>query len=233
MCGRLNYTMYSTRDAVANWSDECTQRLIKMGFKAGRATPCVFYHQQKGLRAYIHGDDFVVVGMPKDMHWMQEQLEQKYELIVELLGPDQGQKQEVRVFNRILRWTKDGIEYEADPRQAEIILQQLNVKACKAVATPGTKDEGRAKDGDAESMDTDKPLDDGRRTAYRAMVARGIYLTPHRPDIAYAIKELARSMSTPTQGDWCRLQRLARYLEVQMASPHGPADHILGRRLGR
>ena len=28
MCGRLDYSMYGTRDAVANWSDEYTQRLV-------------------------------------------------------------------------------------------------------------------------------------------------------------------------------------------------------------
>ena len=28
MCGRLNYSMYGTRDAAANWSDEYTQRLV-------------------------------------------------------------------------------------------------------------------------------------------------------------------------------------------------------------
>ena len=64
MCGRLNYSMYGTRDAAANWSDEYTQRLIEMGFTVGKATRCVFYHEQRGLRAYVHGEDFVVVGQP-------------------------------------------------------------------------------------------------------------------------------------------------------------------------
>ena len=68
--------------------------------------------------------------MPKELRWMQEQLEQKYELMVELLGPDQGQKQEVRVLNRILRWTKDGVEYEVDPRHAEIIIDSIRFSIC-------------------------------------------------------------------------------------------------------
>ena len=70
MCGRLNYSMYGTRDAAANWSDECTQRLIDMGLKAGRAIPCVFYHQQRGLRAHMHRDDFVVVRKMKNVDWL-------------------------------------------------------------------------------------------------------------------------------------------------------------------
>ena len=212
--------MYGTRDAAANWSDEYTQRLVEMGFKTGKATPCVFYLKERGLRAYIHGDDFVVVGQPEDLKWMSNKLEKKYELTVEILGPDQGQNKEVRVLNRILRWTSEGIEYEADPRHAEIILQQLNIEACKPVVTPGTREEGRAKDGDVDNMMVDRPLEDSRCTAYRGIVARANYLSPDRPDIAYAVKELARGMSKPTSGDWCRLKRLARYLKGQPRVVH-------------
>ena len=82
MCGKLNKAMYGTRDAAANWSEEYTSRLVDMGFKVGAASPCVFHHPQRGLRAYVHGDDFVVVGMPKDLKWMQSKVEEKYELTV-------------------------------------------------------------------------------------------------------------------------------------------------------
>ena len=77
--------------------------------------------------------------MPESLKWMQSSLEQKYELTVKTLGPDAGQDKEVRVLNRILRWTTAGVEYEADPRHVEIILKQLNIEACKPVITPGTK----------------------------------------------------------------------------------------------
>ena len=67
MCGRLNYSMYRTRDAAANWSEECSERLKSMGFTAGAATPCVYYHANRGLRAYVHGDDFVIIGQPDEL----------------------------------------------------------------------------------------------------------------------------------------------------------------------
>ena len=43
MCGRLNFSMYGTRDAAANWADEYPSKLLSMGFTQGKATPCVFY----------------------------------------------------------------------------------------------------------------------------------------------------------------------------------------------
>ena len=52
----------------------------------------------------MHGDDFVVAGMPKQLEWMRARLEEKYELAVEIFGPDKCQQQDVRVPNGVLRW---------------------------------------------------------------------------------------------------------------------------------
>merc|ERR1711884_197451 len=83
----------------------------------------------------------------------------------------------------------------------------------KPVATPGTKEEGRAKSGDQASAQYDLKLDEQKHAIYRAITARANYLSPDRPDIAFVVKELARSMSSPTAGDWERMKRLARYLK--------------------
>ena len=71
MCGRLDFSIYGTRDTPINWSDECIQRLIKTGLKVGKATPCVFFFDEEGLRAYIHGDDFMVLELLKELKRMQ------------------------------------------------------------------------------------------------------------------------------------------------------------------
>ena len=80
-----------------------------MGFKVGRACPVVFYFKERDLRAYICGDNFVVSGQPNDLQWTRKGLDQKYELTGEVIGPDGGQNKEVRVINRILRWTPEGL----------------------------------------------------------------------------------------------------------------------------
>ena len=48
---------------------------------------------------------------------------------------------------------------------------------------------------------------------YRAIVTRCNYLSPDRPDISNAVKELSRIMSRPTKDDMQRLKRLGRYLK--------------------
>merc|ERR1711940_245427 len=49
-------------------------------------------------------------------------------------------------------------------------------------------------------------------TIYRGLVARGNYLSLDRSDIGFAVKELCRNMSSPSEGDWMALKRLGRYL---------------------
>lgn len=48
---------------------------------------------------------------------------------------------------------------------------------------------------------------------YRALVARANDLAPDRPDIAFSVKELAKRMSAPPEGDRARLKHLGRYLK--------------------
>ncbi len=55
-------------------------------------------------------------------------------------------------------------------------------------------------------------LEPPEATRYRALAARANYLAQDRPETQYAIKEIARRMATPRQGDWNLLKRLGRYL---------------------
>ena len=114
--------------------------------------------------------------------------------------------QQVKIPNRILTWTERGAEHEADPRLAEITAEELGPETAKCVATPGTKDEGNTKPDCAE------PLSGAKSSEYRARTARLNYLAADKPDIAFAVKELARPMGAPTSGCWDKLRRLGRYL---------------------
>ena len=53
---------------------------------------------------------------------------------------------------------------------------------------------------------------------YRALAATANYLAADRTDLMYAVKEICRSMSSPTIGAWKKLKRLGRYLQGQPRS---------------
>ena len=55
-------------------------------------------------------------------------------------------------------------------------------------------------------------LDKHRALQFRANVARLNYMCQDRSDVQFAVKELCRSMSDPSEADWLMLKRLARYL---------------------
>ena len=80
MCGRLLKALYGTRDAAQNWEFEYIEFLEKAGFKKGRATPSMFYHEEKDVRVVVHGDDFTALGVDADLDWYEAKLQEHFEI---------------------------------------------------------------------------------------------------------------------------------------------------------
>ena len=238
--GMLNLSLYGTRDAAANWVTAYTAVLTKVGFTVGKYSAQHFHHEQRDLAVSVHGDDFTCTGPEHALDWLKSVFEEAFDIKAEVLGPDaqRGQKTEIRVLNRVLTWNPWGIGYEADPRHAEIVVQQLGLDHGKAVTTPGSKDENAKvyeENGDdlvtldpqglyatSEAKKREKECEDAaagaelrgeNATLYRAICARLNYLAQDRPDIRYACKEASRWMSCPRTGHWLILKRIARYLK--------------------
>ena len=95
----------------------------------------------------VHGDDFVSEWPNSELLWFDQALGENFQIKTEILGPDAGETRELRVFNRVIRWEDQGVSWEADPRHAELIVDQLGLieEGARAVSTPGVKAEG-AKD---------------------------------------------------------------------------------------
>ena len=73
-------------------------------------------------------------------------------------------------------------------------------------------------------------------------MARANCLSNDRPDIQFAVKKLATSMSNPTNRNWQELKRLGRYLkgkprlvrnQIRLARTNHCPDIIQRQRLGR
>ena len=110
------------------------------------------------------------------------------------------------MLNRVIRWTDTGIEYEADPRQAERLLEGLGLDdGCKSVATPGVKPRGKA-------LKEDASLPTSSLAEFRGLAARANYMAADRIDLQYCAKEICRFMSSPTETSMMAAKRLGRYL---------------------
>ena len=85
---------------------------------------------------------------------------------------------------------------------------KVTYKQC--LSTPGVKPSN-----EKDEENDDELLGREEATMYRALVARGNYLSQDRSDILFAVEELSRKMAEPTIGCYRRLKRLGRYLHTR------------------
>jgi len=211
LVGRLLKSLYGTRDAGANWERKCSEVFRKLGFTSGLFSPCLYYNAERDCSLLIHGDDFVVLGLNDDCVWVLEQLNVELAGMVKkeaIIGRDAADDCRVCMLNRIIEYDKarDEITYEPDPRHAQIAIEQLGMKGCKGVSTPGTTETG-----DDIECDTLSPME---TALYRSATMRVCYLAQDIPAIQFAGKECARFMSSPNTQGMAKLKRLARYLRA-------------------
>ena len=108
------------------------------------------------------------------------------------LGPGEEDMKAIRILNRIVEWTPEGLRYEADQRHAEIIVKELGLDSGKHRSeVPGEKLPFEEKD--------EEELPQSQAKMFQALTARANYLAQDRSDIQFSVEELARGMAQPTK----------------------------------
>ncbi|HJM58771.1 MAG TPA: Ty1/Copia family ribonuclease HI, partial [Planctomycetota bacterium] len=185
---------------------EYSTLLIKLGFRQGMSCPNVFYHPERRICCSVHGDDFASSGPADALDWFERAVGENYEITIgPRLGPAPQDAKEGRALNRVIRWRPDGVEYEADPRQAERLIADCGLEGANPVGTPGVR-------ASFKEVENDEALPQRLHTAFRSASARGNYLSADRVDCQFACKEVCRYMASPTTESWKALKRLARFL---------------------
>ena len=203
--GRLNLSLYGTRDAAQNWYKEYSSFLESLQFKRGVASPCNFVHEQRQIYLTVHGDDFTATGPKSQMEWLRNKMAARYEIKHTMVGPSRELAKEARILNRTIRWSQEGVQYEADSRHAEIVISEMLPQGAKPVATPYTSHGCSDRENSAELS-----RDEARK--YRGLAARLNFLALDRPDLQNAARSVAKHMASPRAADWFLLKRVARYL---------------------
>ena len=151
----------------------------------------------------MHGDDFTIIGRMEALSWIRRDMENKFEITANVLGPEEGMENEIRVLNRTLRWTDSGITYEPDQRHAEIIIKELNlVDSSKSTTEPHKSAQRRSNPVGTPAVpenhvalqerDNSEYMDKHDASRYRALSARLNYLSLDRPDLQFAAKRASR-----------------------------------------
>ena len=171
-CALLRKHMYGTQKAADGWQSEYSGTLIAMGFVQGTASACVFSHPGRSIVVSVHGDDFTAAGACEDLDWYEAELAKRYEISLGWrLGPGPDDRKEATILNRVVRWTAKGLEYEADPRQAERLIHDLDLSGpTNGCVTPGVKVL-------AHQAEEETELPEREHTKFRGHSARGNYLS--------------------------------------------------------
>ena len=203
-CRKLIKSMYGTRADAHDWQADVTRTMKDLGFKQGEASPCVFWHRQRDIKALVHGNDFVSSGEGAELEWLWKGLKSTSETKM-TMGKDDNMAKEARVLNRIVRWhSRKAITHEADPRHAAITIRGTGAENFNTISTPAAKETGR------ERMRRDDL--NGRKAGKRdGRERRASFLAQDRMDIAYDTKEATRLMTAPTKDGWKKLLRLGQF----------------------
>jgi hypothetical protein len=204
-CARLKFTLYGMRVAAKNWENAYSATMRECGFMQGKANATSFYHEGKGIRVVVHGDDFIASGCEENLRWLEAQLLKAYPLKMRgILGPGPDDAKEGIILNRKITFDSSGtFAFEADSEHVPKMLKVLGLEGCNTVVAPGSKE---------RFAEQEWELDPREASVYRSAVARGNYLSQDRADIRYTVKELCQKMSKPSNVDMARLKRLCRYL---------------------
>eukprot|EP00400_MALV-I_sp_L67-5_P000255 gene255-biopygen667 len=191
-CGRLLRSMYGTRDAAQNWEYHYREVLVALGFRPALTSPCVFVHDDRDVRVVVHGDDFSFLGSAKEPDWAHEQMINHFQLKCPGRIGRGCVKQSMRLLNRIIEWTPQGVLYEPDQRHAEIICSQLGLEStAQSVSTPGVAVK--------EGPDDEDVLSPEQTTRYRAMVARAFVVSLSWPFDFYPGNFITLNLTTVKQ----------------------------------
>ncbi len=162
--------------------------------KKGVAAPTVFLDEARELGCVVQGGDFTFVGW-QDFYLVAEYLRPFYELkVCGVVGGGPEDIQDVVILNRRLTWNGNVMTYEADPKRAEMVCDEVGLEdRSKGLERPCVQMTAE----ELEDEELNCPLAPAEARELGALAARANQLAIDRPDVQLAVKEARRDMAAP------------------------------------
>ena len=201
---KLNRSIYGLKQASRNWHKKFTDFLKDQKFSISQADPCLFYKKigdtQIILGLYV--DDILISGPRKESDILAKVLASRFKM------------RNLGVLKNIV-----GMEVEREGSSISIhqesfirkLLDKFGMSDAKSVPTPVLS----VSVPDSESDCT--PFADVSLFA-QAVGSLNYLVCCTRPDIAFAVYEVAKKMRNPNASDWTKVKRIFRYLKGTSAT---------------
>ena len=208
--------MYGTKQAGRLWRTHLHNALTGMGAVQSDADPCVYHVMVVGHKVIVevHVDDIITAGKNLEaVLKVKAMIGQVFDI------RDLGEASDY--LGMQVKWDrKAGTVSLSNPRHTAGILADFGMEDCKPNMT---------------LMVHGLVLGDGERleepNRYAELLGSLLFLANQtRPDIAFAVGQLARRMAIPTKGDMAAAKGVVRYLKgtKDMGLVYGKAERLTG-----
>ena len=198
---KLKRSIYGLKQSPRCWNSALDHKLKQMGFVQAKGDPCLYMASEGEMFIIaVYVDDIVLAGKGD-----QRMAEVKQALAHQFQVKDMG---ELHYFLgvKVVRDKESGDVWIGQPAYATSVLQKYGMENVKAVNTPvDTSTKLMKAKEDEECVDQQR---------YQSAVGSLLYLSSStRPDITYAVSNVAKYSANPTKQHWIAVKRIFRYLK--------------------
>ena len=198
---KLKKSIYGLKQSSRCWNTTLHSHLQEMGFEQSTSDPCV-YMSSGGDAFYIgvYVDDMILAG-PTDQRIKQVKQCLSKKVDIKDLG-----KLHHFLGITVTQDEDQGCAWIAQPSYTRNLLEKFEMQDCKPVSTPV--------DANAKLQKANDEDDLANQLQYQSAIGSLMYLSLcTRPDIAFAVGNLAKFCGKPTKSHWTALKRVLRYLK--------------------
>ena len=199
---QLLRSWYGLRRSPPRFQEHSATVLKEAGFRRLFSDPQMtqmYVHEETSAIIVARVDDLMNTAPEDELPKVQEQLDKAFKVKWgATLGPTWA-----KFLGKEWRRRGDEIGVRIQEKYYNVVLKEHGLEKRRSLATPCV-----AQRNDSD----DKPLEEDRRHRFRRTVGRLMWVAPKRPDLSFSVKEMARRVQAPTEGDWGTLKRILRYI---------------------
>ena len=199
---KLRKAMYGLKQSPRMWQQHFASVAASLGFERLKSDSNLYFHPERRCYMLCYVDDLLIFGDKKTTEFLFSELQKQLCLRSEgVLEPGTS----ISFLGHCITRREDSIEMSMPTSYIDKMLEQLDMLKCRHAATPGT-------DALRKLIDSEELLSPEDHRLYRRIVGQLLWLSSIRPDIQFAVKELSRGLTSPTEDHRTKMKTLLRYL---------------------
>jgi hypothetical protein len=202
---KLNKCIYGLKQASRVWNQHFNKFLQDFGLNPSASDPCVYSYQQ--------GEEFTIVAIWVDDGLVCSNNKESTTRILQYLSTHFEMRFGVVDYFVGLKITRDWNKmsvYLSQPEYINKVIHRFNMEECQPKSLPADPNSRLM----SKNKSSPEENTDGENFPYREAVGSLIYLAvTSRPDISYAVNQVAQHSENPNRSHWAAVKRIISYLK--------------------